>query len=240
MEFLNEELRQAGYTEIHCPKIDTVELAQILLPTADSYKLRDLAKNMNSSMINHTVRIVMLLQQRNYFTILNEIEKLPLVTLQSLYELSDVFQSDIADVLSENILKKVMHGKEEIAEYEVHRNIAPRKRNYSLSIGEPCSLKFDAFLNKTMDKLKLHMPKFERRESQQMMMKEIYTALRDSRFLLLKRVQGLERLLLIYFLVFILQRKRRTCHYQYTDGTTSTTNIGKRNSVITKNNAICI
>ena len=42
--FLNEELRQAGYTEIHCPKIDTVELAQILLPTADSYKLRDLAK----------------------------------------------------------------------------------------------------------------------------------------------------------------------------------------------------
>ena len=48
----------------------------------------------------------MLLQQRNYFTILNEIEKLPLVTLQSLYELSDVFQSDIADVLSENILKE--------------------------------------------------------------------------------------------------------------------------------------
>ena len=45
--FLNEELRQAGYTEIHCPKIDTVELAQILLPTADSYKLRDLAKSMN-------------------------------------------------------------------------------------------------------------------------------------------------------------------------------------------------
>ena len=72
----------------------------------------------------------MLLQQRNYFTILNEIEKLPLVTLQSLYELSDVFQSDIADVLSENILK-VMHGKEDIAEYEIHRNIALKKRNYS-------------------------------------------------------------------------------------------------------------
>lgn len=53
----------------------------------------------------------MLLLQQNYFTILNEIEKLPLVTLQSLYELSDVFQSDIADVLSENILKKMMHGK---------------------------------------------------------------------------------------------------------------------------------
>ncbi len=56
-----------------------------------------------------------------------KLKKLPLVTLQSLYELSDVFQSDIADVLSENILKKVMHGKEDIAEYEIHRNIALKK-----------------------------------------------------------------------------------------------------------------
>ena len=102
--------------------------------------------------------------------------------MQSLYELSDVFQSDIADVLSENILKKVMHGKEDIVEYEIHRNIALKKRNYSLNLGETCSSKFDAFLNKTMDKLESHMPKFERRESQQLMMKEIYTALRDSRF----------------------------------------------------------
>ncbi|WP_249652431.1 hypothetical protein, partial [Lysinibacillus sp. D4A1_S13] len=42
--FLTQELRQAGYTEIHCPEVDTVELAQILMPTADSYKLRYLAK----------------------------------------------------------------------------------------------------------------------------------------------------------------------------------------------------
>ena len=100
-------------------------------------------------------------------------------TLQSLYELSDVFQSDIADVLSENILKKMMHGKRSRG-YEVYRNIALRKRNYSLNLSETCAFKFDAFLHKTIDKLESNMPKFEK--SQQSMMKEIYTALRDSRF----------------------------------------------------------
>lgn len=100
-----------------------------------------------------------------FLQFLSEIEKLPLVTLQSLYELSDVFQSDIADVLSENILKKMMHGKEEAEECEVYRNIALRKRNYSLSLSETYSSKFDAFLHKTIDKLELNMPKFEKEKA---------------------------------------------------------------------------
>ncbi|SEI60984.1 ATP-dependent DNA helicase DinG [Bacillus thuringiensis] len=207
--FLNEELRQAGYTEIHCPKIDTVELAQILLPTADSYKLRDLAKKHELEHDQpHRADSDALATAELFLQFLNEIEKLPLVTLQSLYELSDVFQSDIADVLSENILKKVMHGKEDIAEYEIHRNIALKKRNYSLNLGETCSSKFDAFLNKTMDKLESHMPKFERRESQQLMMKEIYTALRDSRFSLIEAGTGTGKTL-AYLLPSLYFAKRK-------------------------------
>ena len=85
--------------------------------------------------------------------------------MQSLYELSDVFQSDIADVLSENILKKMMHGKKVAEGYEVYRNIALRKRNYSLHLSETCSSKFDAFLHKTIDKLALNMPKFEKEKA---------------------------------------------------------------------------
>lgn len=162
--FLTEELRQAGYTEIHCPKVDTVELAQILLPTADSYKLRDLAKQHELEHDQpHRADSDALATAELFLQFLNEIEKLPLVTLQSLYELSDVFQSDIADVLSENILKKMMHGKKVAEEYEVYRNIALRKRNYSLNLSETCSSKFDAFLHKTIDKLALNMPKFEKR-----------------------------------------------------------------------------
>ena len=69
----------------------------------------------------------------------------------------------------------------------MYRNIALRKRNYSLNLSETCAFKFDAFLHKTIDKLESNMPKFE---SQQSMMKEIYTALRDSRFSLIEAGTG--------------------------------------------------
>ncbi len=102
-----------------------------------------------------------------------------------------------------------MHGKEDIAEYEIHRNIALKKRNYSLNLGETCSSKFDAFLNKTMDKIGITYAKFERRESQQLMMKEIYTALRDSRFSLIEAGTGTGKTLAYLLPIFILQREKK-------------------------------
>lgn len=189
--FLKEELKQAGYGEVNCPKIDTVELAQILLPTADSYKLRDLAKKHELEHDQpHRADSDALVTAELFLQFLNQLEKLPLVTLQSFYELSDVLQSDIANIISENILNKVMLGTEEANEYEVYRNIALRKRNYALEMGDDCSSKFDAFLYKSMEQLELKMPTFEKRESQQRMMKEIYTALRDSRFSLIEAGTG--------------------------------------------------
>ena len=82
--FLNEELRQAEYTEVHCPKIDTVELAQILLPNSDSYKLRDLAKQHELEHDQpHRADSDALATAELFLQFLSEIEKLPLVTLQA-------------------------------------------------------------------------------------------------------------------------------------------------------------
>ncbi|GAA3327411.1 hypothetical protein GCM10020331_067240 [Ectobacillus funiculus] len=41
---MQEELKLSGFPSVVCPSIDTVELARILLPTAESHKLGDLAK----------------------------------------------------------------------------------------------------------------------------------------------------------------------------------------------------
>ncbi|WJE54146.1 ATP-dependent DNA helicase DinG [Bacillus cereus] len=210
--FLKEELKQAGYGEVNCQKIDTVELAQILLPTADSYKLRDLAKKHELEHDQpHRADSDALVTAELFLQFLNQLEQLPLVTLQSLYELSDVFQSDIANIISENILNKVMLGTEYAKEYEIYRNIALRKRNYSLEIGEDCSSKFDAFLHKSMEQLELKMPTFEKRESQQRMMKEIYTALRDSRFSLIEAGTGTGKTL-AYLLpsIYFAKKKEET------------------------------
>ncbi|MDH2879372.1 ATP-dependent DNA helicase DinG [Bacillus cytotoxicus] len=189
--FLKEELKQAGYADIHCPKIDTVELAQILLPTADSYKLRDLAKKHELEHDQpHRADSDALATAELFLQFLTQIEKLPLVTLQSLYELSDVFQSDMSHILSENILKKMTAGKEESEEYDIYRNIALRKRSYSLHLGENQTSKFSIFLHKSMEQLEKKVPKFEKRETQQQMMKEIYGALQDARFSLIEAGTG--------------------------------------------------
>ena len=47
----------------------------------------------------------------------------------------------------------------------MYRNIALRKRNYSLNLSETCAFKFDAFLHKTIDKLESNMPKFEKEKA---------------------------------------------------------------------------
>ncbi|WP_459501498.1 ATP-dependent DNA helicase DinG [Bacillus sp. C1] len=209
--FLKEELKQAGYGEVNCPRIDTVELAQILLPTADSYKLRDLAKQHDLEHDQpHRADSDALVTAELFLQFLDQLEKLPLVTLQSLYELSDVFQSDIGNIISENILNKVMLSTEVAMEYEIYRNIALRRRNYALEIGADCSSKFDAFLHKSMEQLELKMPNFEKRESQQRMMKEIYNALRDSRFSLIEAGTGTGKTLAYLLPSIYFAKKKET------------------------------
>ncbi|HEY2421299.1 MAG TPA: exonuclease domain-containing protein, partial [Neobacillus sp.] len=44
LSFLQEELNQAGFEGFYGPVLDTVELARVLYPTADGYKLSDLAE----------------------------------------------------------------------------------------------------------------------------------------------------------------------------------------------------
>ncbi|HJA27872.1 MAG TPA: DEAD/DEAH box helicase [Candidatus Limosilactobacillus intestinigallinarum] len=44
--FLNAELERAGYPQLPIPAIDTVTMSQILLPTAQSFRLRDLTSSL--------------------------------------------------------------------------------------------------------------------------------------------------------------------------------------------------
>lgn len=76
--------------------VDTVELARILLPTVDGYKLSQLAEYLHIEHENPhqadsdaevTARILLLL--------IEKLKKLPLTTLKQLYALSLHFKSEI-------------------------------------------------------------------------------------------------------------------------------------------------
>lgn len=207
--FLKEELRLAGFSEITCSKIDTVELAHILLPTADSYKLRDLAKRYGFDHDQpHRADSDAMATAEIFLQLLSKMQSLPLVTLQSLYELSDMLQSNIGDIMSTCILNKMMHGTDDEKQYDIYRNIALGKRNYTLQIGEDSPTDFSSFLTETMQRLREVMPSFEKREGQQMMINEVYEALRDARFSLIEAGTGTGKTL-AYLLPSIFYAKEK-------------------------------
>ena len=105
--FLNAEFERAGYPELELKGIDTVQLAQILLPTQPSYRLVDLGNYLG---IKHerphqadsdtyvTAELFLLLQKR--------LELLPLSVLQTLCNLSGALLYDTAECFKEAYAKQ--------------------------------------------------------------------------------------------------------------------------------------
>ncbi|MGX4763416.1 exonuclease domain-containing protein [Holzapfeliella sp. JNUCC 72] len=90
LPFLNYELEKAGIAPLTNKAIDTVELAQILLPTSESFKLNDLSKRLNIKHTNPhqadsdaivTAKLLMKLQRKA--------RQLPVETLKMLTELGE-------------------------------------------------------------------------------------------------------------------------------------------------------
>ncbi|MFD3446080.1 ATP-dependent DNA helicase DinG [Microbacteriaceae bacterium 4G12] len=179
--FLKEELKNAGFPVIHCPKLDTVELARILFPTADSYKLGDLAKKFQLEHENpHRADSDATVTAQLFFLLYNKLESLPSVTLQSLYQLSRSFKSDVGELLSSLIVNKMMDNSDD-TEFDVYRSLALRKRNYAVQLEDCPAAHFDSF-QEAVSSFKQEMTGFEEREGQMMMMEEVYSAFLGNRF----------------------------------------------------------
>lgn len=89
--FLNHEMARCGMPELQIPGIDTVELAQIFLPTQVSFRLNDLAESLglqhespHQADSDAEVTASLLLH------IKDTMEKLPLVTLEKISQLSEM------------------------------------------------------------------------------------------------------------------------------------------------------
>lgn len=87
--FLNMELVKAGYPELTIPAIDTVTLSQILMPTAPSFRLRDLTSylgiehdNPHSASSDAEATAILLMD------LMRRLHELPTLTLTKLAELN--------------------------------------------------------------------------------------------------------------------------------------------------------
>ncbi len=186
--FLQEEMKLSGFSSIVCPSIDTVELARILLPTAESHKLGDLAKLFALEHENpHRADSDAMVTAELFLLLCDKLAALPLVTLQSLYNLSRSLKSHISELLSALILDKLVSGSQK-EKYDIHRNIALRKRSYEAPAEEASPIGFSAW--KTLMQQNDHLNGLEYRAGQMQMAEEVYSAFSSDRISLVEAGTG--------------------------------------------------
>jgi ATP-dependent DNA helicase DinG len=108
LPFLQEELQMAGLPLFTGPTIDTVELARIVLPTAESYKLGDLAKLLDITHDHpHQADSDAEVTAKLLLKLFDRLRQLPLMTLQQLKRLSPYLKSDLHSLLDGIIMEKM-------------------------------------------------------------------------------------------------------------------------------------
>ncbi|MCR2820213.1 ATP-dependent DNA helicase DinG [Lederbergia panacisoli] len=127
--FLRNELEKAGYNYIELDSVDTVEFAKILLPTAQSYKLSELAEYLQLEHENpHQADSDALVTAELFLILLERTKSLPLITLEKLSDMAYSLKSDLY-ILFDNILKEKRKNIENLQEdLEVFRGIALKKK----------------------------------------------------------------------------------------------------------------
>lgn len=175
--FLQEEMILAGYPPFTCSIMDTVELARFLLPTSDSYKLGDLAKSFELSHDHpHRADSDALVTAHLFLKLMDIMSGFPLVTLQSLYELSRYFKSDSGEVIALLVMKK-LEQNEPSEGFDIFHNIALRKKSYAVSFQEEQTpMSFTNYEKHIDEHLQHSMENYDRRDGQRLMMKEVYDA----------------------------------------------------------------
>lgn len=110
--FLNSEFERAGYPQLQIPAIDTVTLAQILLPTQKSFRLRDLTMTLKiehdhpHSAISDAEATAKLLA-----ILLNKLRDLPTQTVKRLVQLKLSLPRQTATVFDEENVYRRTHAQ---------------------------------------------------------------------------------------------------------------------------------
>ncbi|WP_312096794.1 ATP-dependent DNA helicase DinG [Niallia sp.] len=212
LSFLNEELEQAGFRQFYGPILDTVELARILYPTADSYKLTDLAAqegivhsrpHQADSDAYVTAELLLLL--------LEKLNALPQVTTKQLEFLSSSLKSDLDIYLQDLIQKK--HSKLEYipANWEVYRGLTLKRlpSNLIADQGKEQIVSFD--VEKIEKRMEETFSFYQRREGQLEMMDVVHQALSANRHGLIEAGTGVGKSLgyLVPAAYFSIENKKQ-------------------------------
>ncbi|MDP4104735.1 MAG: ATP-dependent DNA helicase DinG [Bacillota bacterium] len=192
LSFLQEELIQSGYEGFFGSIIDTVELARILYPTADGYKLSDLAiqeglqhdrPHQADSDAEVTAELLLIFLERA--------SQLPRKTLNQLVQLSGGLKSDLQQLFEELLVAKNKEIEKLPESIEIFNGLGIRKNNSAINenIGNNNYI-YPAGLHKKAEKLQEVIPGFNMRKGQFEMMDGVYEAFQTGKHCLIEAGTG--------------------------------------------------
>ncbi len=204
LQFLQEALTNQGYYTFDGPVIDTVELARFLLPMQGSYRLIELADDLDIDHDRpHQADSDALATAHLFLYLLEQLQRFPLATIQRLQMLVSSFRSDVGDLLRQLEMEKLTHfafpedgGDDPESEWDIYRQIALRKREGNkqdvrqdnvFAVND--SLRPTAYA-KADDHFTAQLEGFQRRESQEAMVHAIEEAMEDGYHLLVEAGTG--------------------------------------------------
>lgn len=208
LSFLQEELIMAGYDGFYGSIIDTVELARFLIPTADSYKLGDLAireglkhdrPHQADSDSYVTAELLLILLER--------LLRLPIVTLKQLLRHSGGLKSDIEQLIEEYIQINEEKMENLPPHLEVYRGIALKKRNEVEGSPQHKPIPYPNSEEEKEELFQKAISHYEKRTGQFRMMDSIYHAFQNQEHALIEAGTGVGKSI-AYLLPSILFSKK--------------------------------
>lgn len=192
VSFLQEELILAGYEGFLGPVLDTVEMARILLPTSDSYKLTELAlqEGLNHER-PHQADSDAYVTAELFIRLFEKLVRLPKATLEGLLVHSKGLKSDVDLLLDELIVEKEQSVEEIPYSLDYHRGIVLKRLD---PLEEKTIARSRMEYPKTAkDKINILSPSFqnyEERHGQFHMMDSVYRSFTEGEHALIEAGTG--------------------------------------------------
>lgn len=192
LSFLQEELVQSGFEGFYGSVLDTVEMARFLYPTADGYKLSDLAEMENLTHDRpHQADSDALVTAELLLILLERLSLLPQKTLHQLSHLSGGLKSDIQQLLDEILLEKDLTAEELPETIELFKDLALKKQTVNIELKEDSEeYEYPEKEEEKIELVKHGFQQFEKRTGQFRMMDGVYQSFQYERHTLIEAGTG--------------------------------------------------
>lgn len=192
--FLNVELKRVGLEPLTQPVVDTVELARILVPRAPAFKLGQLANWLELAHHNpHRALSDAHVTAELLAFLLAKLNKLPLVTIETISKLAPYLKSDLTDILTA-CMQRLNSNPLENHQYEVFQGLAIKQTSADVQDRSPISPQSFGdlldFLFGENGQLTKVMDDYESRTGQREMAETIYHAFVSERHAVIEADTG--------------------------------------------------